>query len=109
MPTSLHDSASMAFADLLQRQEMNLVDEADELHIIADEWTLVIQGDPPTSVLIALDDESGEPAEMLAAALTQDGQSALRALDSANSGQISMLLAASPDPLAQALATLLQS
>lgn len=108
MPISLLESANVALADLVERDEISLVADADELHIAADDWTLVVAGDPPSSVLIALDDESGDPAHMLADAMTADDIEGLRRLDQLVAGQIHGLLAASPDPLAQALANILQ-
>ena len=109
MPTSLHEHATVMFADQMEREELTLMDEADELHIIADDWTLVIQGDPAISVMIALDDESGDPAEVLEAAISADELASLKALDAAVSGSISTLLAASPVPLARSLSNLVRA
>ena len=108
MPTSLLENATTALAALIERDEISLVTDGDELHIAADDWTLVVAGNPPSGILIALDDESGDPATLLAAALMADDIEGLRRFVGLLNGQIRVLLAASPDPLAQALAEILQ-
>ena len=108
MPTNILEAAAAAFADLIEQTEISLVEEHNEVHIIDDDWTLVVQGEQPAGVMIALDDESGDPGEMLAAAINVSERAGLQAFDAATNGEIANLLASSPDPLAQALATLLR-
>lgn len=103
----VHVAAKTAFADQISNDVVGLTDENSELHIIADEWTLVLTGDPLESVLIALDDEQGAPAALLQNTLADDELAAMRDLNNQLDGALQSRLEASPDPLAKALAGLL--
>ncbi len=108
MPDSLHTIVQAAFTDLLESGEISLVEEAGELHVVSDDWTLVLAGDPVTGVMIALDDEAGESGTLLDAAISADELAGLIQLDAGTDGSVSGLLSTSPDPLAQALASRLR-
>lgn len=107
MASSAFTAAESAFEALVNSEDVDVVDEDGECQVIADDWTLVLAGDPVSSVLIALDDESGEPEAALRAAIAPVQLGALRELDAQMHGDVSRLLGESPDELARALAALI--
>lgn len=98
--------AQTALAEAIAAEEIDLAVEDDEVQIIADTWTLMLQ-DAPLRALIAIDDESDDPAASLASALNEDDLACIRRLNEALEGGLPTALAASPDPLTCALAALL--
>lgn len=107
MPEITRQALEAAFHPMTNAGEVDLITIDGDLHIAGDVWTLVLEGDPVASVLVALDDEDGEPKTVLQAALGEKGLTALRALNTESEGHLSTLLAASPDPVATALTELL--
>ena len=98
-----------AFADHLSRDAVDIVQDEDtgEIEVHADDWTLALQGVPPTVAFFAVDDEPGDEREMAAAidAVLGDGDlDALRRLDRGFDGALASALRASGDPLSGALA-----
>lgn len=108
MPEITRTALETAFHPMTNGGEVDLITIDKDLHIAGDVWTLVLEGDPVSSVLVALDDEDGEPNSVLQAALGEKGLSAFRDLDAHSEGHLSTLLAESPDPVANALAALLK-
>jgi hypothetical protein len=99
-------------AALIARGEIDVVPGEDGagIEIQADQWTLAIEGDPPSVAFLAVDEEPGEMAEMAGAlmeAIEPDDLAALRELDRRWSGALRIALQASGDPLSLQLATLL--
>lgn len=107
MSMNLPEIASDAFAELVASDDVEISTDVDECQIVSDDWTLVLGGDPLTSVIIALDDEDGDAEGLLRDAISEEEFAAMRELDSTVSGQISQLLAGSTDTLANALARIL--
>ena len=101
--------AALAFRDLVARDEVEFISEDGDLHIVADDWTLVLEGDPISDVLIALEDEEGSPESALREAISEEALIALSDLNAQLEGDLISLLLASPDILATALAELLES
>ena len=94
-------------AELIRSDEIEIISEGDETHIAGDLWTLVLEGDPLSSAMIALDDENGAPAGLLREAMSEDAFAAIRDLDQQIGGSLISLLQKSRDPLAQSLAEIL--
>lgn len=109
MPDRLRQLAEVSFQNLISNDEVQLISEADELHIAADEWTLVITGDPVTDALIVLENEDGTPESMLRAVINEHAFAAMRDLDEQLEGGLTSSLAHSPDEVAQALAQVLDA
>lgn len=101
--------AELAFGALIANEEVQLITDEGDLHIAGDDWTLVLEGDPVTGVLIALDDEDGSPEIALREAMSEEAFEAMRDLNGRMAGRLTSLLVASPDALAHALAGLLDS
>jgi hypothetical protein len=100
------------FADLIGRGEIDVAPaaEGDGLEIQADQWTLVIEGDPAKVAFLAVDDEPGDPADLdqaLKGAVEPDDLAALRELDRRWEGSLRIALQESGDMLSMQLATLL--
>lgn len=93
-----------AFARLIADDLVELGEDGNELHIIGDEWTLVLDG---TTAMLAVDDDEGDPETVLEA-IDDDELAALRDLDAALEGALDSALVASPDPLTKALARILE-
>lgn len=101
-----------AFAAALKSGEVDVVDNttAGEVEILADDWTLHLEGWPLTTAWFALDDDPISPAEQratLAAALSRGGLAALRDADARLAGALTTALAASGDSLSISLVALL--
>ena len=101
-----------AFAAALKSGEVDVVEDATagEVEILADDWTLHLEGWPLTTAWFALDDDPVSPAEQraaLTAALSRGGLAALRDADTRLAGALTAALAASDDPLSATLASLL--
>ena len=96
------------FAELIRSDEIEIIGEGDETQLAGDLWTLVLEGDPLRSVMIALDDENGDPAGLLREAMSEDAFAAIRDLDQQIGGSLISLLQKSRDPLAQSLAEILK-
>lgn len=94
-----------AFAQLITDLEVELGVAEGELQIVADDWTLVLDGDPITGVLIAVDDEDQAPNIILDDVLMDDHLAAMRTMNAELDGAVAAALAASPDPLAKELAS----
>ena len=107
MTSSAHDAASSVFEALIENGDIDLVEQVDECQVIADEWTLILTGDPVTSAMVALDDESGEPEAALRAAIYDEQLEAIRLLDGEMDGELSAMLSRSADELARTLAAML--
>lgn len=107
MASNVHETTSLVFEALIDQEEVDVTEENGETQVIADEWTLVLVGDPLSSVIVALDDESGEPGAALRDALGDNHLAAIRSLDGQLDDEVSNLLAASPDELARALASMI--
>lgn len=107
MPEITRSALEAAFHPMINAGEVDLITIDGDLHIAGDVWTLVLEGDPVASVLVALDDEDGDPTTVLQSALGEKGLYSLRALNTESEGHLSTLLADSPDPVAAALSALL--
>jgi len=105
----MHELIETAFGDLMSSEEIEIFQEDGETHIAADDWTLVLEGDPLSGALIALDDESGLPAQVLPAVIDEPALAAMRDLDAQVDGALSSLLARSPDSFAVELARLIKN
>lgn len=108
MPDRPRELAELAFGALMASEEVELISDDGDLHIAGDDWTLVLEGDPVTSVLIALDDEGDPPEAALREAIGEEAFAAMRDLNGQLSGELVSLLIASPDMLARTLAELLE-
>lgn len=108
MPNRPSEFAELAFSNLIASEEVQLIKEEGDLHIAGDDWTLVLEGDPVTDVLVALDDEDGPPEQALQNAISEAAFSSLRDLNGQMEGELVSLLIASPDLLARTLAELLE-
>lgn len=109
MSNRIEELVEGAFRDLLASGDVELIQDAGELHIAGDEWTLVLEGDPVATVIIALDDETGTPETALTEAISPEALAAMRDLNVSLEGAIISLLTASPDRFANTLAYLLRS
>lgn len=109
MTKPLREHAELAFADLLANDEVQFIDDGGDLHIAADNWTLVLEGDPVTGTLVALEDEDGAPEIALGTAISEPAAAAMRDLDESMQGELTAILGKSPDPLAQKLSEMLRS
>lgn len=113
--TSGHPLAGMlqaAFADPIARGEIDVVvtPGANEVEVQADDWTLVFEGWPLRAAWIALDESPASEAEQrmaLDAVIGSLELAALRDADRQLEGGLTGALAASGDPLSEALALLL--
>lgn len=102
------EMAELAFRSLIASEEVELISDEGDLHIAGHDWTLVLEGDPVTDVLVALDDESESPEQSLRNAISEEEFAAMRDLDAQMGGELISLLVASPDQLAHTLAELLE-
>ena len=93
-----------AFAQLIADDHVEIGEDGSELHIIGDEWTLVLDG---ATAMLAVDDDEGDP-ETVMEAIHEDELAALRDLDTAIDGALDRWLVASPDTLTRALARILE-
>lgn len=109
MPESRNERAELAFGPLIEIDEVEFILDQGDLHIAADDWTLVLEGDPVTNVIIAIDDEDGSPEHALREAISEDAFAAMRAMDAQMDGVLIAILNASPDTQATTLAALLQN
>lgn len=107
MPERPRELAELAFLSLIASEDVELISEEGDLHIAGDDWTLVLEGDPVSDVLIALDDETGPPETALREAISEEAFAAMRDLDAQLEGELVSLLIASPDVVASTLAELL--
>lgn len=107
MPDRPRELAELAFAALLTSEEVELISEDGDLHIVGDDWTLVLEGDPVTDALIALEDEDGSPEKNLREAISEEAFANLRDLDAQMQGELISILGSSPDQLARTLADIL--
>ncbi len=108
MPERPGELAELAFRNLIASEEVQFIKDEGDLHIAGDEWTLVLEGDPVTDVLIALDDESGPPEEALRSAISEAAFASMRDLDGQLGGELTSILVNSPDLMARTLAELLE-
>lgn len=108
MPDRPRELAELAFAPLLASEEVEFISDEGDLHIAADDWTLVLEGDPVSDVMIALEEEDGSPEAMLQEAISEEAFAAMRDLDSQLQGALISHLTNSPDLLARTLGDLLQ-
>lgn len=93
-----------AFTQLIAEDHVEIGEDGSELHIIADEWTLMLDG---AAAMLAVDDDEGDP-ETVMEAIHEDELAALRDLDRALDGALDRWLVASPDTLTRALARILE-
>lgn len=107
MAERLNTLAEIAFEDLIVNDQVQLIEEGDDLHIAGDDWTLVLEGEPLASALIALEDEDGSPAEVLRETISDAAFASMRELDERLDGEIVATLMESPDLLAQTLSEML--
>ena len=108
MPERPSELAELAFQNLIASDEVQLIKEDGDLHIAGDDWTLVLEGDPVTDVLIALDDEDGPPEQALRNAINDAEFTSMRDLNGQMEGELTSILLNSPDILARTLAELLE-
>ena len=108
MPDHPRELAELAFGALIATDEVEFISDEGDLHIAGDDWTLVLEGDPVTDILIALEDEDGEPETALRKAISEGAFAAMRDLNAQLEGELVSLLIASPDILASTLAELLE-
>lgn len=101
--SSLLDAANEAFATPIEALDIELERVDGELHIAADDWTLVLEGDPISGALFAVDDEQDTPDNIISDVVADEHLQAMRALDKATEGKLRSALDNSPDPLANAL------
>jgi hypothetical protein len=109
----LLDALREAFTTSLTSGEVDVVEDAaaGEVEVIADDWTLHLEGWPLTAAWFALDDDPASPAEQraaLSAALSRGGLPALRDADDRLDGALTSALASSGDALSVTLTTLLR-
>jgi hypothetical protein len=102
-----------AFTTSLTSGEVDVVEDAaaGEVEVIADDWTLHLEGWPLTAAWFALDDDPASPAEQraaLSAALSRGGLPALRDADARLDGALTSALASSGDALSVTLTMLLR-
>lgn len=109
MPERPGELAELAFQNLIASEEVQFIKEEGDLHIAGDEWTLVLEGDPVTDVLIALDDENGPAEEALRSVISEAAFASMRDLNGQLEGELISILANSPDLMARTLAELLES
>ncbi|MCA9834325.1 MAG: hypothetical protein KC435_10280 [Thermomicrobiales bacterium] len=107
MSESLREIVEHVFAEQIAADDIELGSDAGELHIIGDEWTLVLSGDPLVSSMLAVDDEEGD-LETVIEVIDEEALAALRDLDAALSGALDAALVASPDALTRGLARILE-
>lgn len=107
MPEQIRAAVEQVFQSLIASEVVQMIDEDGELHIAADDWTLVLEGDPLSGVMIALDDENGSPKALLRGAISDDALAAMRDLNANLDGKLAAILDNSPDSLAKALSGLL--
>lgn len=108
MPDRPRELVELAFGTLIASEEVQLISDEGDLHIAGDDWTLVLEGDPVTDVLVALEDEDGDPETVLREVISEEAFAALRELNGQLGGELVSLLIASPDILASTLAELLE-
>lgn len=106
----LTDHVNAAFAELIERGEVDVVegDHPEDLEIQADQWTVAMEGDPPSVAFLAIDDEPTSPDDMrtsLQAVIEPQDLAALRVLDSHLDGALRQALQQSSDLLSLTLAT----
>lgn len=109
MPERPRELTELAFRDLIASGEVELISDEGDLHIAGDDWTLVLDGDPVTDVLIALDDESGPPEQALRNTIGDTAIAAMRDLNDQLNGELNSILLNSPDLLARTLAEMLEA
>jgi nucleotide-binding universal stress UspA family protein len=109
MPERLRELAELAFQTLITSEEVDLITEDGDLHIVSDDWTLVLEGDPGTDAIIALEDEDGAADVILRGAISDEEFAALRNLDAQLEGELITRLLSPPDVTARTLAELLTS
>lgn len=107
MSESLRDIVERVFTTQIAADEIELGSDEGELHIIGDEWTLVLSGDPLQSTMLAVDDEEGD-LETVIEVVDEEALATLRDLDAALSGGLDSALRASPDALTRGLARILE-
>lgn len=107
MPERPRELAELAFRDLIASEEVDFISDLGDLHIAGDDWTLVLEGDPVSDVLIALEDEDDDPLDSLRDAISEDAFAAMRDLDAQMQGELTSILGQSPDLLARTLADVL--
>lgn len=108
MPERPSELAELAFRNLISSQQVEFISDEGDLHIAGDDWTLVLEGDPVTGALIALEDEDGDPEEALNKAISNDALTSIRDLNGQLDGALVAILGNSPDILARTLATILE-
>lgn len=101
--SNLWDAANEAFATPIEALDIAIERLDGELHIAADDWTLVLEGDPISGALFAVDDEQDTPDNIISDVVADGHLEAMRALDKATDGKLRAALENSPDPLANAL------
>lgn len=109
MPERPGELAELAFRNLIASEEVEFIKEEGDLHIAGDDWTLVLEDDPVTDVLIALEDETGSPEQALEAAISDAAFTAMRDLNGQLEGELISILLNSPDILARTLAEMLEN
>ena len=102
-----------AFAADLASEELSILPDADgALDLVADDWTLHLDGWPgPREVWLVVDDEPEDPdpataRDLLFGLLDPGRLAALRAVDARLGGTVTATLRQSGDPLSMALAGL---
>lgn len=108
MPERPSELAELSFRDLIASDEVQLIKEDGDLHIAGDDWTLVLEGDPVTDALVALDDEDGPPEQALRNAINDAALLSMVDLNGRMEGELISILLNSPDIVARALAELLE-
>lgn len=108
MPERPGELAELAFRTLIASDEVQLIKEEGDVHIAGDDWTLVLEGDPVTDVLVALEDEDGPPEDALRSAIGDAAFTSMRDLNDQLDGELVSILLASPDILARTLAAMLE-
>lgn len=108
MPERPSELAELAFRNLISSGEVEFISDNGDLHIAGDDWTLVLEGDPVTDALIALEDEGGDPEAALKKAISDAAFTAMRDLNGQLEGELIAILGNSPDLLARTLATMLE-
>lgn len=107
MPDRPSEIAALAFEASIANDDVTITSENGECHVMGHDWTLVLVGDPLSDAMIALDEETGDPESLLSEVISEEELTGMRYIDGELAGQLSQLLASSPDELANALSILL--